>query len=162
MVSAPRATAPDTTITPSRQSPSRTGKRPAAAAPTRAHPASLQTAADDAGPPTPNAVSPLHSNLSTRPASQPFDPSTRADQKYTLAFTEDELEAMEDVKLELRRRYDLKTSKVALVRCGLWELLEDYRQQGEHSRLVQRLRTQQPPQDEQALAVSPPDDASRS
>jgi hypothetical protein len=69
-----------------------------------------------------------------------FDTAGKAVQKYTLAFTDEELEAMEDVKLELRRRHALKTSKVELVRCGLWDLIEDYKRTGEQSRLIQRLK----------------------
>lgn len=59
---------------------------------------------------------------------------------------------MEDVKLELRRRYDLKTTKVALVRWGLRELIDDYRQQGEHSRLVTRLKAQRTIQDQRGAS----------
>lgn len=70
-----------------------------------------------------------------------FDATARADQKYTLAFTDQELEALEDVKIELRRRYDVRTTKTELVRCGLWDLIEDYGHHGEQSRLLQRLRT---------------------
>jgi hypothetical protein len=69
-----------------------------------------------------------------------FDSSARADQKYTLAFTDEELEALEDLKLELRRRYDMKTTKTDLVRCGLWDLIEDFRRHGEQSRVLKRLR----------------------
>jgi hypothetical protein len=73
-----------------------------------------------------------------------FDVSARADHKYTLAFTDEELEALEDVKLELRRRYDVKTTKTELVRCGLWDLIEDYARHGEQSRVLQRLRARAP------------------
>lgn len=59
-------------------------------------------------------------------------------------FTEEELEAIEDVKLELRRVFGVKTSKNELVRCGLWELIEDYRRHGERSRLLQRLKARRP------------------
>ncbi len=69
-----------------------------------------------------------------------FDPAAKADQKYTLAFSTEELEAIEDVKLELRRRFDVKTTKVELVRCGLWDLLEDYRHHGDRSRVFLRLK----------------------
>jgi hypothetical protein len=96
-----------------------------------------------------------HGNAETRPPSAPvavppvppatttfeFDPFARAEQKYTLQFTEPELEAIEDIKLDLRRRLGMKISKIDLVRCGLGELIEDYQQHGDESRLVQRLRT---------------------
>jgi hypothetical protein len=73
-----------------------------------------------------------------------FDPLAHAEQKYTLQFTEPELEAIEDIKLDLRRRLGMKISKIDLVRCGLGELIEDYQQHGDQSRLVQRLRTPTP------------------
>lgn len=68
-------------------------------------------------------------------------PEAKADQKYTLAFTDAEMEAMEDVKLELRRRFGIKTTKVELVRCGLGELIEDYLKHGDQSRIVTRLKS---------------------
>jgi hypothetical protein len=83
--------------------------------------------------------------ISSTPPSTPsafhFTPGTKADQKYTLAFTEEELEIIEDIKLDLRRRFGIKTSKVELVRCGLGELIEDFQKHGDQSRLVSRLKT---------------------
>jgi hypothetical protein len=83
----------------------------------------------------PRAAQAQESRLPTR-----FDTAARADQKYTLAFTDEELEALEDLKLELRRRYDVRTTKTELVRCGLWDLIEDHRRNGEQSRALKRLR----------------------
>jgi hypothetical protein len=88
----------------------------------------------------------VETRIPTPPQSNPrpfhFNPSTKADQKYTLAFTEEELEVIEDIKLDLRRRFGIKTSKVELVRCGLGELIEDFQKHGDQSRLVSRLKTQ--------------------
>jgi hypothetical protein len=68
-----------------------------------------------------------------------FDITAVAYHSNTFAFTDEELEALEDVKTELRRRQDLRVSKYDLIRCGLHCLLEDYRRNGETSFAVRRL-----------------------
>jgi hypothetical protein len=69
-----------------------------------------------------------------------FDITAVAYRNNTFAFTDEELEALEDVKIELRRRQDLRVTKYDLIRCGLHCLLEDYRRNGETSFAVRRLR----------------------
>jgi hypothetical protein len=58
-----------------------------------------------------NTESGSSSSQSPTPPLFHFNPGTKADQKYTLAFTEEELEIIEDIKLDLRRRFGIKTSK---------------------------------------------------
>src|SRR5260221_9588456 len=71
-----------------------------------------------------------------------LDGTLPADIKHSFTFTQDELEAIEDLKIELRRQYDIKTTKTEIVRCGIWELLEDYRRHGEKSSVFQQLKDQ--------------------
>ena len=60
--------------------------------------------------------------------------------KYTLAFREEELDALEDVKLALRRQYDVRASKTDIVRLGLHELIQDFYRNKAGSVLVERLK----------------------
>ena len=60
--------------------------------------------------------------------------------KGTFLFTQEELEALEDLKLDLRRKYDLKTTKNELARCALQGLLEDYYQRSGSSDVLRRLK----------------------
>jgi hypothetical protein len=46
--------------------------------------------------------------------------------KASFLFTQDELEALEDLKIELRRSYDQKVTKNDLIRSALHMLLEDH------------------------------------
>ena len=72
---------------------------------------------------------------------QGFDLNATPFRKDTFLFTPQEFEALEDLKLELRRRFDLKATKNDLARCALQHLLEDYRRHGETSLVVRRLRS---------------------
>ena len=65
------------------------------------------------------------------------DPYTQA----TFKFTDDELDALEDLKRDLKRQRDLKTTKQNLIRYALHRLIEEYNQDGEGSWLVKRLRS---------------------
>lgn len=69
-----------------------------------------------------------------------LDLEAKADQKYTTYFTEQEHELLEDIKLDVRRRYGYRTSKQDIIRCALGELIEDYQRHGSESRFVQRLQ----------------------
>jgi hypothetical protein len=60
--------------------------------------------------------------------------------KKTYDFTAKELDYIDDVKRELRRKYDLKITQYNIVRCALGELLEDFKQNGSNSTLVRRLK----------------------
>jgi len=65
-----------------------------------------------------------------------MDPPYRND---TFAFTDAELDAIEDMKLELRRKYDVRATKNNLVRCAVHLLVEDYRRRKGDSVAAQRL-----------------------
>jgi hypothetical protein len=73
-----------------------------------------------------------------------LDINNLATNKYTLAFTEDELEALDDLKTELRRTYGLKVAKNDIVRCGLHAAFKDYQQHGDASSLLAILRKKKP------------------
>ncbi len=70
-----------------------------------------------------------------------FDLNDPPFQKANFLFTNQEFEALEDLKLDLRRTYDVKASKQDLARCAIHQLIEDYRQQGEASVVVRRLKS---------------------
>jgi hypothetical protein len=59
--------------------------------------------------------------------------------KDSFLFTEEEFEALDDLKLEFRRRFDVKVTKNDLARCALQLLVEDYRQNQERSFLGRKL-----------------------
>ena len=65
------------------------------------------------------------------------DPYTQA----TFRFTDDELDALEDLKRDLKRQRDLKTTKQNLIRYALHRLIEEYNEEGEESWLVKQLRS---------------------
>jgi hypothetical protein len=69
-----------------------------------------------------------------------FDIRDEAGERYTLAFTLEELEALEDLKRELRRRFGVKTQKYNIIRHALHELIEDFERNGEQSILIRRIR----------------------
>jgi hypothetical protein len=71
---------------------------------------------------------------------QGFDLTTTPYKNDTFAFTTKELDAIEDLKIELRRKLDLRTTKNDIVRCGVHTIIEDYRRRGEESVIVQRVR----------------------
>jgi hypothetical protein len=60
--------------------------------------------------------------------------------KGTFVFTQDELEALEDLKLELRRHLDQKVTKYDLMRAALHLLLEDHEANGERSYATRKIR----------------------
>jgi hypothetical protein len=69
-----------------------------------------------------------------------FDLSVTPYKNDTFIFTNEELYAIEDLKTELLRKLDLKTTKYDIVRCAIHCLVEDYRQHSEESHIVQRVR----------------------
>lgn len=68
-----------------------------------------------------------------------FDITQAAYRNNTFAFTDEELEALEDAKTELRRKHGLRVTKYDLIRGGLHCLLEDYRRNADKSFAVRRL-----------------------
>jgi hypothetical protein len=69
-----------------------------------------------------------------------FDIRDEASERYTLAFTLEELEALEDLKRELRRRFGVKTQKYNIIRYALHELIEDFERNGAQSILLRRVK----------------------
>lgn len=70
----------------------------------------------------------------------PLDINQRPDRQNTYAFTTEELEGLEDLKILIRRRYDLAVTKNDLIRCAVHMLLDDYQRKGEGSIALARLR----------------------
>lgn len=60
--------------------------------------------------------------------------------KASYVFTPQELEALEDLKLELKRELDSKVTKNDLIRAALHLLVEDYRAHIEDSFVVRKIR----------------------
>lgn len=70
-----------------------------------------------------------------------FDLTVTPYRKDSYLFTDHEFEALEDLKLELRRSFDLKATKQDIARCAMGYLLEDYHRNGEASFIVRHLKT---------------------
>jgi hypothetical protein len=85
--------------------------------------------------------------LGKRQASQPngrlhsmaFDLNVKPYRKDSYLFTNEEFEALEDLKIELRRSYDVKVSKNDLARCAIGQLLADFRRNPGRSAVVREL-----------------------
>lgn len=73
-------------------------------------------------------------------ATSRFDLNNEALYKATFVFTREELEALEDLKLELSRQLDTKVTKYDLIRSGLHMLVEDYRSNGQRSYITRKIR----------------------
>jgi aspartate carbamoyltransferase regulatory subunit len=73
-----------------------------------------------------------------------FDLNIAPYKNDTFAFTTEELNAIEDLKIDLKRRLDLPATKNDIVRCGIHSIIEDYRQRGAESLIVQRIRKKKP------------------
>jgi hypothetical protein len=60
--------------------------------------------------------------------------------KGSFVFTREEMEALEDLKVELSRSLDKKVNKYDLMRAALHLLVEDHRSNGEKSYATRKLR----------------------
>jgi hypothetical protein len=84
----------------------------------------------------------------SREASQPaaarparrFDLNEKGYRKDSYLLTNEEFEGLEDLKIELKRKFDLPATKNDLARAALQHLMEDYERNGEASVAVRRLR----------------------
>jgi len=90
---------------------------------------------------------PLDSAVLERPLSEPatksrapFDISEKPWRKDSFLFTDSEFDRLEDLKLELRRRFDLPATKNDIARCALQGLFEDYARDPERCRIVRYLK----------------------
>ena len=68
-----------------------------------------------------------------------FDINESPYRNNTFAFTTAELEAVEDLKIALQRKLDLRATKYDIIRCGVHMLIEDYRRNGKASFIVTRI-----------------------
>jgi hypothetical protein len=86
------------------------------------------------GPEQPNpAADPKRRLRPASVASSTFNLDDEALYKASYVFTIQELEALEDLKLELRRELDSKVTKNDLIRTALHMLVEDYREKSSDS-----------------------------
>lgn len=90
---------------------------------------------------------PLDSAVLKRPLSEPatkssapFDISEKPWRKDSFLFTDSEFDRLEDLKLELRRRFDLPATKNDIARCALQGLFEEYARDPEGCRIVRYLK----------------------
>ncbi len=73
------------------------------------------------------------------PSPHRFDIGVEPYTQATFKFTDDELYALDDLKRDLNRQRELKTTKQNLIRYAVHKLVEDYEQNGDESWLVQQL-----------------------
>jgi hypothetical protein len=76
--------------------------------------------------------------VSTEP--QEFDLNIEPYKNGTFLFTYEELDAIDDLKKQLKRRLDLPATQYDIVRAAIHIITEDYRQHGTDSLIVQRIR----------------------
>ena len=69
-----------------------------------------------------------------------FDLNIEPYKKGTFIFTYEELDAVDDLKKELKRRMDLPATQYDIVRGAIHIIVEDYRKHGADSLIVQRIR----------------------
>lgn len=69
------------------------------------------------------------------------DLNERPYRKDSFLFTDAEFHALEQLKLDLRSKYDLPATKNDLARCAIGHMLADYRERGDQSFVVELLRT---------------------
>jgi hypothetical protein len=82
--------------------------------------------------------------LKTQEVGKLFDINDNPHRKDSFLFTNKEFEALEDLKLELRRKFDFRATKNDIARCALQHLIEDYHQHKENSIVVRVLKTRTP------------------
>ena len=82
--------------------------------------------------------------VKAKPATEAFDLNHQPTTKYTLMFTEDELEALDDAKTHLRRRHGLKVAKNDLVRCGLYHILASLDDPNQADPILDLLKSKKP------------------
>jgi hypothetical protein len=75
-----------------------------------------------------------------------FDLNLPTEKSHTFAFTFEELWALEELKTGLSRLLglDLRITKIDIIRCALHMIVDDYRQHGEQSFIVDRFKNKKP------------------
>ncbi len=66
---------------------------------------------------------------------------TPLDYKGTVEISMQDYERFEDIKTEIRRKYDLTLAKQDIFYCGMLTILDDYQQNGEGSTLIRYLKS---------------------
>ena len=74
------------------------------------------------------------------PVAQEFDLNIEPYKNGTFLFTYEELDAIDEVKKQLKRRLDLPATQYDIVRSAIHIIVEDYRLRGEQSFIVQRIK----------------------
>jgi hypothetical protein len=84
-----------------------------------------------------------------------FDLNLPTEKSHTFAFTFEELWTLEEVKTGLSRLLglDQRITKIDIIRCALHMIVDDYRQHGEQSFIVDRFKNKKPV--EQSRAKKP-------
>ena len=103
---------------------------------------SLTTTAKPATP-IAKSVAPAADPVKTEPrltTSPRFSLNEQPLYKASYQFTQEELNALEDLKLELRRENDSKVTKNDLIRSALHLLLDDHTANGSHSYASRKTR----------------------
>jgi hypothetical protein len=108
-------------------------------------------------PRTPASVK-SHKRATVRPTASEgkgFDLNHPTQKSHTFAFTFEELWALEEVKTGLSRLLglDQRITKIDIIRCALHMIVDDYRQHGEQSFIVDRFKNKKPV--EQSRAKKP-------
>ena len=121
------------------------GPRETLTAPVSAPP---RLAAPTKPPNKPERPIPLDAARAERPLTEP---STKSVARFALAekpwrkdsflFTDSEFDRLEDLKLELRRRFDLKVTKNDIARVAFHGLFEEYARDPARSAIVRHLRS---------------------
>lgn len=124
---------------------SSTPSRPPEPTPPIAPPAEPAASKETVPPPKPRepgreSAAPARRTLPPVATPSTFDLSTLAYRKDTFLFAPEEFEALEDLKLELRRKLDTRVSKQDLLRCAVIYLLEDCRRKGVESAVIAPLK----------------------
>jgi hypothetical protein len=84
-----------------------------------------------------------HQRAAGEPAATPaqgFDLTVAPYKPATFVFTAEELRGIEDIKTGLDRTFDLKATKIDIVRCAVHSITHDYQTRGEDSLIVKRIR----------------------
>jgi hypothetical protein len=75
---------------------------------------------------------------------QDFDINAKPYRKDSYLFTDEEWNAIEDVKFDLRRKHEMPITKNDIARAAMHQLIEDFRKTGDASIVVRRLRKKHP------------------
>jgi hypothetical protein len=78
--------------------------------------------------------------VSVKTEAQGFDLNIEPYKKGTFIFTYEELDAVDDLKKQLKRRLDLPATQYDIIRAAIHIIVEDYQQRGQESFIVQRIK----------------------